>query len=711
MEPARPRSSGYLAPRRVFTAPVPPPAPQPAASPQAADGLVDTLYDHPNVKIISFTAGANSLFVGQRTGAGSDIEPGSLSWSSQLERTIAVGPFRIYRAPGSVAFLSCGSALQPILPKSQVWCVDEESSKFVLQIRRPQYWRIEVPVGDDEEARLAQQLREVFDAILQFEKTECPFSRPFTVELPDRPDTPARRRPWTPRRSSESLSLASVTPEIARLHDGTPRGSICIGDLRTVGETRRALDEHARSLFPRKQEWATTESDQAVNGQSNSRTPSSLFPARVERPRSVSAVPPQRPFFTGGSLPKIREAAPPADVTANAPRFTSPTESLESIRGRESWLPTPLPPSPPLSTPGSPRSSSQQLQTPHVPAVADTPRNAVDQPVTSEPSKTQKVVTANSLPESERTTTTTAPSSIHTPRRPPVSTEPQRQPVDTPQPTATPTSTGPETPFKTASSTPVPTSPSPSPSTPTRRPALRRATTTSSSLSFSSPSPRQALSPLPPAANLLTTRRQPQLLLPPPPLPPQSPPPPLPSHPGMQGALAAVRRLPMTVLQKTCAMLLGPPSYLLRLMLKVAARIIAGEWRGLVFGWGEGGERVSVTWDWSDDEYGGGGGQQQREQRGVGDDFWLRGRTGRGGAKMVGAFPDSEDEDGDDDDDDDEGGVGPLDRSVLASPGRKRGSVASQRARAEQGAATGGGGGKGGGKPPAKESDSESGVD
>lgn len=36
-------------------------------------------------------------------------------------------------------------------------------------------------------------------------------------------------------------------------------------------------------------------------------------------------------------------------------------------------------------------------------------------------------------------------------------------------------------------------------------------------------------------------------------------------------------------------------------MLKVAARISAGEWRGFVFGLGEGGELVDVRWDWSDD--------------------------------------------------------------------------------------------------------------
>lgn len=85
MEFPRPKSSGFAAPRRVFTSPLPPSAPQPAG------GLVDTLYYHPNVKIVSFTAGTSFLFNRQRATGGSDIEPGSLPWSSQLERTIAIG--------------------------------------------------------------------------------------------------------------------------------------------------------------------------------------------------------------------------------------------------------------------------------------------------------------------------------------------------------------------------------------------------------------------------------------------------------------------------------------------------------------------------------------------------------------------------------------------------------------------------------------------
>jgi hypothetical protein len=105
-------------------------------------------------------------------------------------------------------------------------------------------------------------------------------------------------------------------------------------------------------------------------------------------------------------------------------------------------------------------------------------------------------------------------------------------------------------------------------------------------------------------------------------------------------------------------------------MLNVAARIAAGEWRGLVFGMGEAGERVSVTWDWSDDEF---AGQQGRYvgRRGAalgagrgwatgfddGDvDWWARGRGRRRRIKMVGAFPESGDEEEDEQEE-----IGPLD--------------------------------------------------
>jgi hypothetical protein len=55
--------------------------------------LVETLYSHPNIKIISFTATGRAF---ARSPAPSNVDPpGTLSWSSQLERTIAVGEYLI----------------------------------------------------------------------------------------------------------------------------------------------------------------------------------------------------------------------------------------------------------------------------------------------------------------------------------------------------------------------------------------------------------------------------------------------------------------------------------------------------------------------------------------------------------------------------------------------------------------------------------------
>ncbi|KAL0936712.1 uncharacterized protein CTRU02_208927 [Colletotrichum truncatum] len=207
--------TNYPAPRRVATAPVGTPVPAPRST--SAGGLVETLYNHPNVKIVAFTAASRGR--ARSPGRGPADEPGTLSAYSQLERTIAIGPFRIYRT-GSVAFLNCGSALQPMLPKSQCWALEEDSSKFVLQIRRPNYWRIEIPVTNPTEQELAAAFKGVLDQILQFEKTECPFQRSFTVILPEKPTTPMKKRPWTPpvKRALPVLSTpaheVSPTPKV-----------------------------------------------------------------------------------------------------------------------------------------------------------------------------------------------------------------------------------------------------------------------------------------------------------------------------------------------------------------------------------------------------------------------------------------------------------------------------------------------------------------
>lgn len=92
MDHQRHSEPAFSAPRRVFTAPtyVAPPLEQTSST--TAGGLVETLYNHPSVKIVAFTAGPRPVFSrGKGIAPPVEIEPGSLPWSSQLERTIAVG--------------------------------------------------------------------------------------------------------------------------------------------------------------------------------------------------------------------------------------------------------------------------------------------------------------------------------------------------------------------------------------------------------------------------------------------------------------------------------------------------------------------------------------------------------------------------------------------------------------------------------------------
>lgn len=103
-----------------------------------------------------------------------------------------------------------------------------------------------------------------------------------------------------------------------------------------------------------------------------------------------------------------------------------------------------------------------------------------------------------------------------------------------------------------------------------------RAATTSMAISHTAP---RALSPLPPAANILNTDLTGRA----------------------STAARAIRRIPSSIFNRTCEILITPPAHLISIMLKVAARITAGEWRGFVFGMDEGGEVVDIRWDWTDD--------------------------------------------------------------------------------------------------------------
>ncbi|TLS23138.1 uncharacterized protein PpBr36_06672 [Pyricularia pennisetigena] len=598
------------APRRIVTAPVHSQASRADAAPSTPQpGGIETLYSHPSVKIIAFTAGPRTFdSPGRTVSSPIEVEPGSLSWSSQLERTIAVGPFRIYRAPGSVAFLNCGSALQPILPKSQCWCIDECSSKFVLQIRRPQYWRIEIAVDVEK----AQALRDVFDKILQFEKTPCPFQRAFTVELPQRPQTSVKKRPWTPVQRKPSLQFppTPVTPEAEppialmgkrssdfyKQASGSPAENATTPTLPAIQKTRRRNSASAKTEGSEETPTPTLTPDltatliPVVQGnikteplsQDSSKTniePILAIDAKAaitrhhlgfQASRSVTA-PPQLSLLKPSSKPctetcELGESHAEDSEEQNS-EPNSPTDSSASFHSLQSWHSSkgPLPPSPPLSNPNSPRT----FPYPHENIPLPQPVSSRVQLEDKEPPMT---ALRQSFAEGDLSHTiaphedASVDESSLKDQSVSVSSDCISETSASHASSCEDTSQRPHTPA-TAASTSTDLS---------RRPRIRHRPTTSS-ISVS-----RALSPLPSAANLFSPHNKFRAL----------------GRPTTR--LQAVSRIPGAIIHKTCEILLSPPSHLINLMLNVAARITGGEWRGFVFGVGESGEQIPVQWDYSD---------------------------------------------------------------------------------------------------------------
>lgn len=737
-------------PRRHSTVPSSfQPDPQRTATGTAANGSVETLYNHPSVRIVAFTAGKSAF---DRPGPAQEEKPGTLPSSSQFERPIAVGAFQIYRAPGSVAFLRSGTALQPILPKSQAWCLDEQSSKFVLQIRRPNYWRIEVPVGNDEEIRTAHKLREVLDKILQFEKTPCPFERSFTVELPEPPKTPIKKRTWTPpartvsmnwppgspvtpppefasrarfynpgaRRFSDfgaDTSRIGMTPlaspqmmvepvqeDVEKKADTPSRrerrdvSSVMCGPLLeepeplsppltavplSIAQITEASSSKAQGLPTAEPEPATQVAQSASLSKSDG-TSTAKAPVKKRDPIWTTKKAPPR---AARKSPEARTAittAPSADITkptatrredsTRAPRQTdpgrSPSPELESVETSPNASPSAIQNDMDneLQAEGGALEGSGQLRVRRTRLAAFASRRAATTPALRlrTPSTSTLDSVKGSIPETQpEEPSSPAESSAesldsfhsleswHEPLSPPAAS-PMFSPSKTyPYPheniplalnrgqisgfTTTPTvsawernSVGavissechtPDTPFteiheedrspraadkasskpseelarQTTNAVPITSKAileedisnttdteststswsSAASHTSSDSPIRHRAATTSVAISHRSP---RGLSPLPPAANLLTT-----------------------SNNRTSSAVRAIRRIPSSIFNTTCEILISPPAHLISLMLKVAARITAGEWRGFVFGMGEGGELVDVRWDWSDD--------------------------------------------------------------------------------------------------------------
>ncbi|EDU41269.1 conserved hypothetical protein [Pyrenophora tritici-repentis Pt-1C-BFP] len=176
--------------RRSFTLPAKAKRPTSVPPPSNSVDGIETLFVCSNSKIVSFTtAGPARRLSPSRSGDTSH----PIQWKTPTERTLAVGVLRIYRVTASnVSFLNSGNLLHTIFPRSQIWCVDNQSV-FVLRVRQDSYYRMELPFETDEDREKIEQFKLVLSQVMQYERTQCPFARGFVAEELERPKSPPRR--------------------------------------------------------------------------------------------------------------------------------------------------------------------------------------------------------------------------------------------------------------------------------------------------------------------------------------------------------------------------------------------------------------------------------------------------------------------------------------------------------------------------------------
>lgn len=443
-----------------------------------------------------------------------------------------LGPLLIYRVLGSVSFLSSGSTLHPILAKSQCWCVDGES-KFVLRIRHDNYYRIELPNTCPEENLKVEEFKTVLAKVLQYERTVCPFKRGFTVDLPEPPETPVRKRPWKPQQRSNTIEAHGVNARmedsdvdeiesegVARTNTTTQQPETADVDASTISSESLAngcgddcgseVKEDNSLAFKNMIEKKNEELDVFNNS-------TQLRPLRIGR--TVTA-PPQLTLRTSPSSNSTIDSSASLKPASGSSSLSSSAESFHSFHSPIS----PLAPSPPCSDPSSPSPQPRDKAEINASRTRSHKRDSSEITVTSDPTGFWDM--KNGETSEDLYTLSSAP--------PDLVSDAASQSEENWSEAITP-----------------------SPSAEVRQ---RKA-----------PQRRQTHSPLPSQANLYSPSCR------------------MPGH-----------HLTTAILQKTCSLLLGPPIQLVALMLNIASKIAKGAYRGAAYGYGEAGQKIPCSWDFSD---------------------------------------------------------------------------------------------------------------
>ena len=221
--------------RRSFTAPPRSLSYHERAGLDPSDSAADILYSHSSARIVKFSPPSSAIrSVSSPTSQDYDYPVDTietLPWASTTETTVASGLLIIEKVQGSTSFLKSGAVMHAILRNSQCWCVDGES-KFVLRIRKFEYYRIELPSSNDSDRAKVEELKAVLGKILRFERTPCPFKRGFHVDLSESDITPRRKGAWKRRQSSQVSTSVGGTPSPLSRHRSS-RTDALHGGVRT----------------------------------------------------------------------------------------------------------------------------------------------------------------------------------------------------------------------------------------------------------------------------------------------------------------------------------------------------------------------------------------------------------------------------------------------------------------------------------------------
>lgn len=416
-------------------------------------------------------------------------------------------------------------------------------SKFVLRIRPNAYYRIELPRASSEDKKKVDDFKNVLTKVLQYEVTPCPFKRGFNIDLPQPPKTPVQKRPWRPKPRLDTMSekVPAVLEDFGEflITDTFTRSPDAgKGDLVEPGiETHRGTKTGFRFAQSDVSSTGSTGNEGGSEATDDTGfTHEDLRENAYEEPDDFKTPTRPKDLRTGRAF-----TAPPYLTLRTSPPSNKEAKSLAlpKLKRESSSLSSSVDSFHSFHSPISPLAPSPPFPT--------SPREdyvSIDMPLIRNHRRdvSEITVTASSpelwdMSDAKSGDESAYHSPPDLPGTPPLVSDAASQDDDHwPEPTT------------------------PSPHTKLRRHGIRRR--------------RRNQSPLPSSSNLYS---------------PYSPR----SH--MSG-----HHMTTAILQKTCSLLLGPPIQLVALMMRIAAKIARGASYGASFGFGDGGQKIPCSWDFSD---------------------------------------------------------------------------------------------------------------